>query len=114
MLSDFVKAANVTDVSDGEMKGVLVDGVHILLAHIGDEFFAINNICSHMFTYLEVGDLWADTCEVQCPLHESRFSLRTGEFTDPPADTPVEAYAVRIEGDAIMVGPRSLVAAQTD
>ena len=43
--------------------------------------------------------------EVECPLHEGRFDLRTGQDTNPPADEPVAAFAVRVEGDDVLVGP---------
>ncbi len=109
MLSDFMQAAKVGDLKDGQMRGYQLGGEHILLVRLGDEYFAINNICSHMFTYLEVGDLHPEECAVQCPLHESAFDLRTGEPTELPADEPVEVYSVRIDGDAILIGPKTPV-----
>jgi 3-phenylpropionate/trans-cinnamate dioxygenase ferredoxin subunit len=50
--------------------------------------------------------LFADSCEVQCPLHDSRFSLVDGRPTGLPATKPVKTYAVRIDGDDILVGPQ--------
>ena len=38
---------------------------------------------------LSMGELHADTYEVQCPIHEGCFDLRTGEVTAPPAEEPV-------------------------
>jgi 3-phenylpropionate/trans-cinnamate dioxygenase ferredoxin subunit len=107
MLNDFVKVAAVGEINDGEMKEVEADGEPILLAKVGGEYFAISNICSHFFTYLTEGWLYPDECAVQCPLHESKFDLRSGEPTEPPADSPVDSYAVRLEGSDILVGPRS-------
>lgn len=105
MLTKFVKVAKTSDLADGKMMAVDADGEEILLARIGDKYYAINNVCSHAAAWLDQGDLLPATYEVQCPLHEGRFDLRTGAPTHEPAEEPVEVYAVRVEGDDILVGP---------
>ncbi|MGH7907252.1 MAG: Rieske 2Fe-2S domain-containing protein, partial [Candidatus Binataceae bacterium] len=71
------------------------------------EYYAINNLCSHQGGWLDQGELLADTCEVMCPLHDGSFDLKTGEATSLPCKDPVTAYAVRVEGDDILLGPRA-------
>ena len=56
--------------------------------------------------WLDGGDVLRDLYEVQCPIHKSRFSFKTGEPTGLPATEPVPAYAVRIDGADILVGPK--------
>jgi 3-phenylpropionate/trans-cinnamate dioxygenase ferredoxin component len=107
MLTDFVKVAQVAQLPEGTMLGIEAEGEDVCLARIGGEFFAINNICSHQYTWLDSGDLIASSYEVRCPLHDSRFSFKTGAPTTPPADKPVQTYAVRIQGDDILVGPKA-------
>ena len=103
MLLDYTKVAMVSDLSDGEMIAVNVEDQEVLLAKIDGEFFAINNVCSHFRALLTDGELHTETYEVQCPLHDSCFDLRTGIPKDLPADTPVATYSVRVEGDCILV-----------
>src|SRR5262249_22717304 len=55
MLTTFVKVATVGELAVGEMRDASVDGEQILLARIGETYYAINNICSHFFTYLTGG-----------------------------------------------------------
>ena len=43
--------------------------------------------------------------EVECLWHGSRFDLKTGEATSPPAGEAVTRYGVRIEGYDVLVGP---------
>jgi 3-phenylpropionate/trans-cinnamate dioxygenase ferredoxin subunit len=105
-ITEFVKVCSVDDLPEGAMKGLSVGDQEVLVAHLNGNFYAINDICSHFFTMLSSGLLHADLLEVECPLHESRFSLITGEPHAPPADTPVEAYTVRVEGNDVFVGPR--------
>ncbi|MEX2598914.1 MAG: non-heme iron oxygenase ferredoxin subunit, partial [Dehalococcoidia bacterium] len=88
------------------MISVNVDGDDILVARIGDDFYATDGWCTHAAGMLHEGYLHADTCEVECPIHEGYFDLRSGEATNPPAEEPVVAYDVRVEGDDILVGPK--------
>jgi nitrite reductase/ring-hydroxylating ferredoxin subunit len=41
--------------------------------------------------------------EVECPWHGSKFDIRTGEPTKPPATSAVPKYEVKIEGNSILV-----------
>lgn len=106
MLTEFHEAIPDADLAEGVMKGVSIGGASVLLARVNGCVHAINDICSHFHTHLSNGELLVETCQVQCPLHDSLFDLRTGEPDDPPAEDPVEVYAVRIEGGMISVGPK--------
>jgi len=105
MLTEFVKVANVSDLAPSEMRTVKIDQEYVFIARIGDEYFALDGFCSHADGFLADGYLHENLCEVECPIHEGAFDLRTGEVTNPPAETPVVAYVVRIAGEDIMVGP---------
>jgi 3-phenylpropionate/trans-cinnamate dioxygenase ferredoxin subunit len=50
---------------------------------------------------LSEGDV--EGCEIECWLHGSRFDLRTGKPSGPPATEPVPVYAVRVDGDDVLV-----------
>lgn len=102
-MNDFVKVGKISDVSEGQMMLVESEGERILLSNVDGEFYAIGEVCTHVGGPLSEGTVEKD--EVECPWHGSRFNLKTGENTDPPADEPVARYAVRIEGDDILVGP---------
>ncbi len=106
MLKDFVKVGSVGDLAAGKMLAAAVGQDEVMVARIGDEYFALDGWCSHEAGLLGEGFLHEATCEVECPIHEGFFDLRTGAATAPPADAPVLAYEVRIEGDDIMVGPK--------
>jgi 3-phenylpropionate/trans-cinnamate dioxygenase ferredoxin subunit len=63
------------------------------------EVFAIDDTCTHQDASLADG--WLEGCEVECPLHASRFNLRTGQVDAPPAKIGVRAHAVHLEGDGV-------------
>jgi nitrite reductase/ring-hydroxylating ferredoxin subunit len=41
--------------------------------------------------------------EVECPWHGSKFDIRNGQATKPPAVRAVPRYEVKIEGNSIFV-----------
>ncbi|MEU0265087.1 non-heme iron oxygenase ferredoxin subunit [Nocardioides sp. NPDC006303] len=104
-LDQWTKVAAVGDLPDGEMIGVDAGQVKICLARVEDKYYAMNDICSHFATRLSGGEFYPDDLEVECPLHDSRFSLVDGSPHEVPADEPVQVYAVRVDGDEIVVGP---------
>ena len=74
----------------------------IAVFHTEDgEVFAIDDTCSHQDASLADG--WLEGCEVECPLHASRFDLRTGAVDAPPAKLPVRTHAVVVEDGMIRV-----------
>lgn len=102
-MEEFVKVADVGQLKDGEMMLVEVGDERVLLSNLGGEFYAIGEVCTHADGPLSEGLMEGE--EVECPWHGSRFNLKTGEATAPPAGEPASLYAVRIEGNDILIGP---------
>ena len=94
-------ACAVADVPEGTAHRVVIDGRPIAVVHTEGEWFAVSDICSHADVSLAEGDI--DGCTLECWLHGSRFDLRTGAPSGPPATTPVPTYPVIVEGDTVFV-----------
>lgn len=103
-MDTFVKVANTRDLAEGNMIAVEVEDTEILLVRLQGQYHAIGNVCSHADAWLDQGSLRPVTWEVQCPLHQGCFDLRTGQPTAGPPYQPVPVYAVRVEGEDILVG----------
>jgi nitrite reductase/ring-hydroxylating ferredoxin subunit len=83
------------------MKEVQVKGESVCIANVEGKFYAICNICTHEGGPLADGTL--DGYEVECPWHNSRFDVRTGDVKSPPAGEPELVYEVKIEGSNILI-----------
>jgi nitrite reductase/ring-hydroxylating ferredoxin subunit len=94
-------AANAGDVKDDVPTLVTVGDLQIALCRLGDEFFAIDNICTHEFACLTDGFIEDD--EVECPLHQARFQIRTGKAMSAPATEDLRTYSVIRMEDGIFV-----------
>ncbi|KPI11280.1 Rieske (2Fe-2S) iron-sulfur domain-containing protein [Actinobacteria bacterium OV450] len=74
----------------------------IAVFHTDDgQVYAIDDTCTHQDASLSDG--WLEGCEVECPLHASKFDLRTGVAGSPPARRPVRTHAVLVEEGTVYV-----------
>ena len=76
-------------------------GEAICVARVGDEVFAIGDVCSHADASLSEGDI--TDFKIECWLHGAEFDLRTGEALTHPAVAPVKTYLVTVDGDSVTV-----------
>jgi ferredoxin-NADP reductase/nitrite reductase/ring-hydroxylating ferredoxin subunit len=98
---DFVEVANTEDIQSSQMKEVEVNGQNICVVNVEGKYYAIGSICTHEGGPLADGTL--EGYEVECPWHNSKFDVRTGEVTSPPASEPEPAYEVKVDGNSILI-----------
>jgi 3-phenylpropionate/trans-cinnamate dioxygenase ferredoxin subunit len=114
-MANYVKVGNTGEFKDGSKKKVSVEGQEIMIARVGNSYYAVGNRCAHMG-----GDLSAGTLEgtiITCPRHGSQFDVRDGKnirwmkgsgvFATIgkalKSPRPIPTYKVKVEGDAISV-----------
>ena len=111
----FSEALRTSDLKDGEMKEVNVNGHAILVAMVGGKVYAVSGRCPHMGGRLAQGKL--DGTVITCPRHGSRFDVTNGQVMRwtkwsgvvgsavklIKSPRPLAVYPVRVEGDKILV-----------
>ena len=97
----FEKACSLDEFREGEAIGAKIGDQEVAIARDGDELFAVEDICSHAAVALSEGEI--EGCTLECWLHGSRFDLRTGEPSGPPAIEPVATFSVEIRDGDIYV-----------
>ena len=98
------------ELPDGGARKFDVDGVPVAVVRIGDDVYAIGDICSHANVSLSDGEVWCDELELECPKHSSAFSLVTGEPSTLPATRPVAVYDADVVDGQVVVTARSAAA----
>ena len=76
-MGDFTEVFKIDDLKNGTMKSVNMAGHQILLAMVGDKYYAVDNLCPHMKGNLSQGKLEGKV--VTCPLHGSQFDISNGQ-----------------------------------
>jgi naphthalene 1,2-dioxygenase system ferredoxin subunit len=89
-LDDFA-ASDAIEVAAGERR--------IALFLVDGAVFATGARCTHGDAALCDG--FVEGHEIECPLHQGRFDVRTGAATGPPAETPLATYPARLAGDQV-------------
>ncbi len=93
--------AMAKDIPPGKNKAYQVEDHDILICHAKDEFFAVENLCSHAMAPLEGGRQRA--YRLICPLHGASFDVRDGSVKGQPAFEPIRSYPIRVVEDRIEV-----------
>jgi nitrite reductase/ring-hydroxylating ferredoxin subunit len=96
------RVASRSQLVANEPLAVQIDDRMIGLYLVDDTVYAIGNLCTHEFALLTEGFVEGDV--IECPLHQARFSIKTGRVLQDPADTDLPTYPVRLEGDDVLVG----------
>ena len=114
-MAEFIDAAGINELQSGQMKSITVDGMEILLARVGDTYYAAENRCPHMGANLSLGEL--NGTIITCPRHHSQFDLTDGHsvhWTDwsglslslakiIKSPRPLKIYDIKIERDRVIV-----------
>lgn len=82
------------DFAEGEPAAVIAGDRQIAVFRIGDEVFALNDLCTHGHARLSEGYV-EDGC-VECPLHQGLIDIRTGAPRCAPITEAVRAFPIRI------------------
>lgn len=94
-------AARVDEIPENEVIGVVVDGEPVALYKLGGMFYATSNVCTHEFALLSDGYVEGDC--IECPLHQARFRIATGEVLAAPASEPIKTFPLKTEDGRILV-----------
>lgn len=105
MSDAFVKVAESKEIGPSSMKVVEVEGEKVCVINTQGNYYAIGNVCTHVGGPLNEGTL--EGYEVECPWHGSKFDVRNGEPTKPPAAQAVPKYDLKIEGNNILIKKRN-------
>ena len=97
------RICSTAEVPDGEARRFEVGRTAIAVVHLGDDWYAIGDRCTHQDISLAEGEIYPDSLEIECWKHGSCFSLETGEPNVLPATKPTPVYAVSLEGDTVFV-----------
>ena len=101
--AQYVDVARTDELAPGATRSAAVAGFELLICRAGDEYFAIENKCSHTGALLTRARLRGDC--IVCPVHGARFQLRDGKHLTPPASSGLRTFATRVVAGRVEVLP---------
>src|SRR6202035_3592426 len=96
----YQKIAEVEDLWSGEMKGLEVNGEHVLLVNLDDHIYAYADACPHQKSRLSEGTLTGKV--IRCARHQWEFDVCTGGGLNPQ-NACLKMLPVRIDAQANLV-----------
>lgn len=101
MSDNWIDAAAHEDVPEGDVVGIKVNGKEIALYEVEGEIYATDNICTH--GHARMSDGFLEGREIECPLHQGKFDVCTGQALCAPLTENIRTYPVRIENLRVML-----------
>ena len=68
---------------------------------IEDGFYATDGICTHEEVHLEDGLVMDD--EIECPMHQGIFDIKTGKAKSPPACVDLKTFPIKVDNNKIYI-----------
>ena len=100
--SNWVEACMVDDLQEGDVTATrCMNGTVVALYLVGDEVFATASMCTHGAAQMSDGFL--EGYEIECPLHQGRFDVRTGKALNAPLEADIKTYLTKIVDRKIFV-----------
>jgi ferredoxin-thioredoxin reductase catalytic chain len=97
-----VPVARLDALPSGSVRHVKIGKRDLAVARVGDEVFALSNLCRHAFGPLSDG--FVDGYSLLCPWHGWRYDVRDGTTDHPNADVSTFPVTVR-DGEVLVSVP---------
>jgi len=98
---DYRFAATTDEVATGRSRRCVIDGQSVLVCHVGGDYYAVADVCTHDRGPLGEGRLGGPI--IECPRHGARFDVRDGTVQASPAVRPLPTYPVRVRDGVVDV-----------
>ena len=97
----FVVVCSAEEVPEKGFKCFIVAEAAVVICRFRDEYFAVENLCSHALATFDDGRMRG--YRLMCPLHGATFDIRDGSVAGAPATRPIRSYPLRVVDDRIEV-----------
>lgn len=98
----WVVACQVDDIDEEDVVRFDHEGATFAVYRLAKGFHASDGFCTHEQAHLADG--FVVNGEIECPLHQGRFDIVTGQPKSPPVCIKLRTHPVRVDGDRVMIG----------
>jgi 3-phenylpropionate/trans-cinnamate dioxygenase ferredoxin component len=96
---DWIRVCTITDIDSEDVLRFDFAGRAYAIFNAKSGFYASADLCTHGGAHLSEGLVMGDI--IECPLHQGRFHIPTGQAKSPPACRKLRTYPIRIEGNEL-------------
>ncbi len=100
----WTQALESVDLDEGAHWPVVVEGRSICLYRAAGAVYATDDVCSH--GHANLSDGYLEGYEIECPFHQGRFDIRTGEPTQMPCTEAIATFPVEEHDGFVWIAVR--------
>ncbi|MCB5364182.1 non-heme iron oxygenase ferredoxin subunit [Pusillimonas sp. CC-YST705] len=100
-MAEWIDILALDEVPEDDVTGVQASGRDLAVYGVEGEVYVTDNICTHGNARLCDGFL--EDHEIECPLHQGRFDVRSGKALCAPLTQDIRAYPVKIEDGKVWI-----------
>lgn len=100
-MSEWIRLSLDRELAVGSMIAVTIAEKRLILYRTRAGYFVSDRRCTHQGADLLRG--YFDGEVIECPMHQGRFSVRTGNALNAPASTALKTYPVKADETGIYV-----------
>ncbi|MBW4023886.1 MAG: Rieske 2Fe-2S domain-containing protein [Proteobacteria bacterium] len=101
-MSEWIEACAADDIEEEDVIRFDHGGVTLAIYRLeNDRFFATGGLCTHENVHLADGLVMGKT--IECPKHNGRFDIPTGQAKGAPACINLKTYPVKVEAGRVLV-----------
>ena len=100
-MDNWIYICDTSDIDFEDLKRFDYKDKTFCIYNIKDGFFATDGICTHEDVHLEDGFVTDD--EIECPMHQGIFNIKTGTVIQDPPCKDLRTYAVKLEKEKIYI-----------
>jgi naphthalene 1,2-dioxygenase system ferredoxin subunit len=97
----FIPVIPIGEMPEGTVRRCLIREQAVALYNVDGQIYATDDNCTHGLASLADGYLEGD--EIECPLHQGVFNVRTGKAVGRPCVVALKTYQVEVEDGLIHV-----------
>jgi naphthalene 1,2-dioxygenase system ferredoxin subunit len=101
MEKQWTKVIELVAIPADDVTAVTAAGREIAVYSVDGQVFATDNICTH--GHARLCDGFLEGHEIECPLHQGKFDVRSGKAMCEPLTEDIQTYQVKIEDGAVYV-----------
>ncbi len=100
-MNNWIKACSTHEIETKKLLRLDCHDKKLLIVSQNNTIYATDSVCTHADADLSTGILNSEG--IRCPLHLSVFNLDSGMPQNPPAETKLQTYNVKIEHNVVYV-----------
>lgn len=97
----FIPVISVHELLEGTARRCVIGDKAVALFNVDGQIYATQDDCTHGLASLADGYLEGD--EIECPLHQGVFNVRTGEVVSRPCTVSLKVYSVEVEDGLVHI-----------